>query len=365
MAGERTVLIAGGGTGGHLMPALALAHELKDARPDLEPVLVGAQRGIEAQVLPRYPYRFHLLPLEPIYRHQWWKNLRWPLVLWRAWRGVTRVLDAERPALVIGTGGYAAGPVLWLAGRRGIPLVLQEPDASPGITTRWLARRARQVHLGFPEAQSRLNVGPATEVFAFGNPIRPPEPGDRSAALHELALDAGRPTVLIFGGSQGARAINQATAAALEQGLLDDVNVVWGTGAAHAEQYAPLARRGRVVVRGFLDPMAPAYRAADLVVCRAGAMTTAEVCAWGKPSLLVPLPHAAANHQLHNARALEQCGAAVVLEERRLTSRSLAMLVDQLLADVGQRERLARAARGRGHPEAAREVVSKIFTLLR
>jgi UDP-N-acetylglucosamine--N-acetylmuramyl-(pentapeptide) pyrophosphoryl-undecaprenol N-acetylglucosamine transferase len=360
-----TVLIAGGGTGGHLMPALALAKGLCDARPALAPVLVGAQRGIEAQVLPRYPYRFHLLPLEPIYRHQWWKNLRWPLVLWRAWRAVTRVLDAERPALVIGTGGYAAGPVLWMAGRRGIPLVLQEPDASPGITTRLLAKRARQVHLGFPEAQARLRVGPDTQVFAFGNPIHPPEPGDRSGALHELELDAGRPTVLIFGGSQGARAINEATAAALAQGLLGDVNVVWGTGAAHAERYAPLARRGQVVVRGFLDPMTPAYRAADLVVCRAGAMTLAEICAWGLPSILIPLPTAAADHQTHNARALAAAGAAIHLPESELTPAAFGARIASLAGDWERLAAISAAARGRGRPDATATVVSKILTLLR
>src|SRR5881628_646582 len=157
------VLLAGGGTGGHLMPALALAQALAAARADVEPVLVGAERGIEAQLLPRYPFRYALLPIEPIYRSRWWKNLRWPLIAGQVWRSVGRVLDAERPALVIGTGGYAAGPVVWRAARRGIPTVLQEQNAFPGLTTRWLARRARQVHLGFPEARERLRPGRGTE----------------------------------------------------------------------------------------------------------------------------------------------------------------------------------------------------------
>src|SRR5216117_2159201 len=179
------VLLAGGGTGGHLMPALALAQALQEARRGIEPVLVGAQRGIEVDVLPRYPFRHHLLPIEPIYRHTWWKNVRWPLILGRAWRAVGRVLDAERPAIVVGTGGYAAGPVVWRAQRRGVPTVLQEQNAFPGLTTRWLARRARQVHLGFPEARDRLRVARDTAVFAFGNPIRPPDQGDALAARAE------------------------------------------------------------------------------------------------------------------------------------------------------------------------------------
>lgn len=360
------VLFTGGGTGGHLMPALALAQALRAERPEAEIVLVGAERGIEGEVLPRYPYRYILLPIEPIYRHAWWKNLRLPLIAWRAWRSAGAVLHEERPDIVVGTGGYVSGPVVWRAQHRGIATALQEQNALPGITTRWLAHRARQIHLGFPEAQVRLRPGPRTVVFALGNPIRPPAPmeeGDRNTALAAFGLAPDRATVLVFGGSQGARALNYAVAGALEHGGLADVNLLWGAGPMHASTFARYAVRGRVVVQGFFDPMARAYRAADLVVCRAGAMTTAEVCAWGKPSVLVPLPHSAADHQLHNARALEQCGAAVVVEERDLMGRSLSALVHQLLADPARRESLARAARGRGQPNAAREVMSKILTL--
>jgi UDP-N-acetylglucosamine--N-acetylmuramyl-(pentapeptide) pyrophosphoryl-undecaprenol N-acetylglucosamine transferase len=362
------VLLAGGGTGGHLMPALALAQALRQARPDIEPVLVGAERGIEADVLPRYPFRHHLLPMEPIYRHTWWKNLRWPLIVGRAWRAVGRVLEAERPAVVIGTGGYAAGPLVWRAQRRGLPTVIQEQNAVPGLTTRWLARHARQVHLGFPEARERLRPGARTAVFALGNPIRPPapplEPGDRDAAVRALGLGPERPTLLVFGGSQGARAINYAVAGALERRLLDRVNVLWGTGTAHADALARYAVSGRVVVRGFFDPMMEVYRAADLVVARAGAMTVAELCAWGKPSILVPLPTAAADHQTGNAEALSRAGAAIHLPEGRLTPYALADQVTALVADRSQLEVLGTQARGRGHPDAAREIVSKILTLI-
>jgi len=358
------VLLAGGGTGGHLMPALALAQALLDAGKGIEPVLVGAERGIEAQVLPRYPFRRHLLPMEPIYRRTWWNNVRWLLIAGRAWRAVGRVLDAERPAIVVGTGGYAAGPVVWRAQRRRIPTVLQEQNAFPGLATRWLARGARQVHLGFPEAGKLLRVGPRTAVFALGNPIREPEPGNRDAAIAELGLVPARPTLLVFGGSQGARAINYALAGALERRLLDGVNVVWGTGMAQADALARYAVAGRVVVRGFFDPMAPVYRAADLVVARAGAMTVAELCAWGKPSILVPLPTAAADHQTRNAAALAAAGAAIHLSEQRLTPYTLAQEVTSLVADGARLESLGTLARGRGHPDAAREIVSKILTLI-
>src|SRR6266540_1628676 len=154
------ILIAGGGTGGHLMPALALARVAADLGHDV--VLVGAARGIEAQILPRHLFRFHLLPMEPFYRRAWWRNLRWPVIAVRAWRAAGRVLTAERPAIVIGTGGYAAGPVVWRAQRAGIPTVLQEQNAFPGIATRLLVRGARQLYLGFPEAGTRLHAGART-----------------------------------------------------------------------------------------------------------------------------------------------------------------------------------------------------------
>src|SRR3989475_8870151 len=175
------VLLAGGGTGGHLMPALALAQALVGAPAGVGPTLVGGERGIESQVLRRYRFRFQLLPLEPVYRRTWWRNVRWPAIAWREWRAAGRVLDAERPAIVIGTGGYAAAPVVWRAQRRGLPTVLQEQNAFPGLATRWLARRARQVHLGFPEARELLRVGPRTGGVAPGNPIPPPQPGGPDA----------------------------------------------------------------------------------------------------------------------------------------------------------------------------------------
>jgi UDP-N-acetylglucosamine--N-acetylmuramyl-(pentapeptide) pyrophosphoryl-undecaprenol N-acetylglucosamine transferase len=357
------VLIAGGGTGGHLMPALALAQALQETRSDVEILLVGAERGIEAQLLPRYPYPYRLLPMEPLYRRTWWRNLRWPIVAWRVWRAVDRLLDAERPAVVVGTGGYAAGPTVWRAQRRGVPTALVEENAFPGLATRWLAGRAHQIHLGFSEARGRLSPGRATRVLAFGNPIRPPDAGDRTVALRELGLDPARACVLVFGGSQGARALNDALAGVLARGLLPGVSVLWGTGTRSAAALAPHAEPGRVMVRGFFDPMTTVYRAADLVVCRAGAMTVAELCAWGKASVLVPLPTAAADHQTYNARALADAGAAVLLPESDLTPDSLAGIVSGLLADGVRLASLGARARERGHPNAAREIASTILTL--
>ncbi|PYO75636.1 MAG: hypothetical protein DMD67_10980 [Gemmatimonadetes bacterium] len=219
---------------------------------------------------------------------------------------------------------------------------------------------------GSDHALARASRTPgAPEVFTLGNPVRPraPEEGGRLAVLADLGLAPARPTLLVFGGSQGARAINYAVAGALERRLLDGMNVLWGTGEAHAAAFIGYAVTGRVVVRGFFDPMTTAYRAADLVVSRAGAMTLAELCAWGKPSILVPLPTAAADHQTQNARALAAAGAAIYLAETELTPHSLAERVRGLLDDPGRLQALSTSARARGHPDAAREIVSKILTL--
>jgi UDP-N-acetylglucosamine--N-acetylmuramyl-(pentapeptide) pyrophosphoryl-undecaprenol N-acetylglucosamine transferase len=333
-------------------------------RPDIGIHLVGAERGIESQILPHHPYPFTLLPLQPIYRRQWWKNVQWPVLAVRLWRRIGALLDDVQPTLVVGTGGYASGPVVYHAQRSDIPTAIQESDARPGIATRWLSGRARQIHLGFPEAQALLRPGDRTEVFTFGNPIRPPEPGNRAEAVKALGLDPALPTLLVFGGGQGARAINYAMAGMLEHGHLGNPNLIWGTGVANHAELSGYAKSGHVVVQGFFDPMAPIYRAADLVVCRAGALTIAELCAWGKPSVLIPLPTAAANHQLENARAMAAASAAMLMEESTLTPHSLATVIGQLLADAGRRQSMARAAVGRGRPNASRDVVSRLLTLM-
>lgn len=359
-----SVLIAGGGTGGHLMPALALARALQAARPDVEPVLVGAERGVEATLLPTRPYRFHLLPAEPIYRRQWWRNGRWPLLLPRLWAACRRVLETERPAFVVGTGGYAAGPMLFAAARRGLPLALQEQNAYPGVATRWAARWARQVHLGFPEAERLLRLGPATEVFTLGNPIAPPQAQSRAAARAGLGLAAGDPVVLVMGGSQGSRAINAAVAGAIDEGRLAGMVLLWSTGAATHAQHAGRHAPPGVHVRPFWDPIAPAYAAADVVVARAGAMTLAELAAWGLPSILIPLPTAAADHQTSNAVAFADAGAAVHLPESRLSPRELGDALQGVLRDPARREAMAAAARARGRPDAADAIAERLLTLL-
>jgi UDP-N-acetylglucosamine--N-acetylmuramyl-(pentapeptide) pyrophosphoryl-undecaprenol N-acetylglucosamine transferase len=361
---RRTVLIAGGGTGGHLMPALAIASALQEHAPGLEPVLIGASRGVEAHILPSRDYRFHLLPTEPIYRRTWWRNFRWPFVAGRLLREVGRVFDAEHPVAVIGTGGYASGPVVWWAARQGIPTAVQEQNAYPGLATRWLSRRVRHVYLGLPEARRLLRFGPGTQVFDTGNPITPPKPERRSAALQKFGVDGSRPIVLITGGSQGALAINRAVAGWLDAGSLDSAVLLWVTGRGTFGEFSRYHRPPHVQVFDFLDPMAEGYAVADLVVSRAGMITVAELCAWGLPSVLIPLPTAAADHQTYNAKVLAASGAAIMLLQAELSATKLREVVTGLLRDQTGRKQIGERALARGKPQAAREIVSRLLTLV-
>jgi UDP-N-acetylglucosamine--N-acetylmuramyl-(pentapeptide) pyrophosphoryl-undecaprenol N-acetylglucosamine transferase len=326
-------------------------------------VLVGAMRGVEARLLPTRDFRYHLLPSEPIYRRSWWRNVRWPLIAGRLLRRVERLFAEEQPVAVLGTGGYASGPVVWWAARRGVPSAVQEQNAYPGLATRWLSRRVRHVYLGLPEARRRLRFGPATEVFDTGNPIVPPSPERRPEALRQLGLESGKPVVLVTGGSQGALAINRVVAGWLDADGAPDVSLVWVTGRGTHEEFARYHRPPGVTVIDFLDPMADGYAVADLVVSRAGMITVAELCAWGLPSILIPLPTAAADHQTHNAKVLAEAGASVTLAQGQLTPESMAAAVRQLLLDRRLLEQMAALARGRGKPAAAEDIVSNLITL--
>jgi len=359
----RRVLIAGGGTGGHLMPALAIAQTLTELAPDVEPVLVGAVRGVEARLLPTRDFRFHLLPSEPIYRRTWWKNVRWPLIAGHLLRQVGHVFAEEQPVAVVGTGGYASAPVVWWATRGGVPTAIQEQNAYPGLATRLLSTRVRHVYLGLPEARALLRFGRRTQVFDTGNPISPPTPERRGQALARFGLTGNRPVVLVTGGSQGALAINRAVAGWLDTGGSPDTDLLWVTGRGTYEEFAARHRPPTVQVIDFLDPMADGYAVADVVVSRAGMITVAELCAWGLPSVLVPLPTAAADHQTHNARVLAEAGASALIKQTDLTPATLGAAVGSLLGDPGRRDAMASRALARGRPHAAADIVSKILTL--
>lgn len=359
------IVFAGGGTGGHLYPGLAIARALVRRDPGVRPLFIGARRGIERDVLPGAGVEYVLLDLHPLYRQAPWRNWRTLTGGVAAWRAISRLARAEAPAAIVGTGGYAAGvPLAW--GRaHGVPLVLHEPDSRPGKTTRAFAAAARAIFLGFPEAAAVLRPRPGALVEALGAPIEPPPASrpSRAEARRRWDLPADATVVLAMGGSQGARALNEAMAGWCREGLPSGVALLWSTGRAEADRYAgyesPLVR-----VRPYIAPIADAYAAADLAIARAGAMSIAELCAWGLPSILVPLPTAAQDHQAHNARAVAADGAAIHLPQAEATTAAIDTTVRGLLGRPEALAAMAAAAHRRARPTAADDIAAALLALL-
>ena len=368
------VVFAGGGTGGHLYPALAIARGLLAQRPDVHAWFVGASRGLEARVLPERGLAHLLLPVRGLERGAGLGNVRVLPALFSSLVMVAELFQSLRPSLVVVTGGYAGAPAGTVAVLSGIPLALQEQNSVPGVTTRVLARFARQVHVAFPETRSRLARGVQGRVRESGNPVRAPEPLDRAAARRAFGLSPEARVVLVVGGSQGSLALNAAVLEAvssIQAGDLvrpESVELLWSTGPPHvASVTRSLEVSGApswVHPLGYIDQMHAALAAADLAVSRAGAMATAEFLAWGLPAVLVPLPTAAADHQSMNARSLEVAGAAVHLPEADLDGWSLWEAVLGMLMDPGRLDAGRRAALERSRPEAAARIAADLATLI-
>ncbi|HET7459296.1 MAG TPA: UDP-N-acetylglucosamine--N-acetylmuramyl-(pentapeptide) pyrophosphoryl-undecaprenol N-acetylglucosamine transferase [Gemmatimonadaceae bacterium] len=361
------VLFAGGGTGGHLYPGLAIARALVALDASVKPFFVGARRGIERDVLPTTEFPHELLELHPLYRSQPWNNWKTIRGASQAWGRLGAIARDERPAVVVGTGGYAAGLALGYAATHGIPLCLQEQNSHPGLTTRFFSRYAREVYLGYPEAETLLPKRGAVYVDS-GNPIQPPPATrpDRGAARQAWGFPRdGGPVLLIYGGSQGSRAMNQVVDAWVARGVPEGLHVIWATGKGTYEEFASRdgAGGGRVRVRAYLAPIADAYAASDFAVTRAGAMTTAELFAWGIPPVLVPLPTAAADHQTANAVTLTQAGAALHVPQREFTPDRLSAVVGDLLANPERLRAMTAAGAARARPDAAKEIAARVLAV--
>lgn len=358
-AGEVRVVIAGGGTGGHLTPALALARELVSRPRPARVTLIGGDRGPDREMYGGSGLPYRILAAPRVERARWWRNAALPARLGRAVLAARRLVAELDPHVVVGTGGYASAPPVIAAALAGRPIVLQEQNSRPGLATRFLARWADLACVQFESAGKVLADRTAVELT--GSPIAPQVPAEAPFAAR---LDPAQPTVGVFGGSQGARALNDALLDLTAENAAPPFNLVWQTGAGdHARVSAARAWPTGVVIESFFPSMAAVYPILDLIVCRAGAMTLAEVAAWGLPSILVPYPHATDDHQTGNARDLEEKGAAIVLPESDLSARRLSNLIAGLLSDPGRRERMAAAARAAARPDAARVIADRVLAL--
>ena len=361
------VLFAGGGTGGHLYPGLAIARAMKRASSDVEPFFIGAKRGIERDVLPRTEFPHELLDLHPLYRSRPWENWKTIRGAISAWGRMSAIAKSSPPAVVVGTGGYASGIALAYARMHGIPYIVQEQNSYPGLTTRFFARHARQVHLGFPEAAGYLKPGKNTQIFESGNPIEPPPsplPNRADArAAWGFPPDSGR-VMLVYGGSQGSKAINDVVAEWVAKGIPSGLFVIWATGRKNYSAYEHL-ENDRVQIRPYLAPVSDAYSASDFALSRGGAMATAELCAWGIPPIIVPLPTAAADHQTANARALAAAGAGEMIVQSAFNPLSLDSSVRRLIDTpdlLGQR---SQSVLKRARPNAADSIAKSILSLVK
>ncbi len=375
------VLFAGGGTGGHVYPALAVAEAMRGA----EMLFVGSKRGIEERIVRRAGLSYRGVPVEGFHRRPTVANLLFPFRLAWACAAAWRVVRGFRPEVVLGTGGFASGPPVFAAWLQGVPIVLQEQNAYPGVTTRILSRWAAELHLAFAEARDELPERVRDRARCTGNPVRVSLAADlqgagdgadarRAARASIEGLDPERATLLVLGGSQGSRLLNVAVGRLLESEIdrLPPFQILWATGrklyAEVIEQQLPASPAVPVVVRPYLEEMSTAYAAADLVLCRAGAITCAELALVGRSSVLVPLASAAGDHQSHNARALAGAGAARIVTEDRLldprtSGRVLAELLSELLGDRRALDEMASSARALARPEAAREIAGRLAAI--
>lgn len=359
------IMITGGGTGGHTSPAVAVIEELQKRDAKLAVQWVGRHRGLEQRICERHGVAFRGVPVEGWPRRRslrrLWVAVKLAYSVVRCWL----YIRAFRPQAVFGVGGYVSLPLGLAAQRRGVPTVIHEQNRLLGMANRMLAPKAARILLSFPDT---VGAYPAERARVVGNPVREGflHPPARDAACALLDLDPSIPVVLVCGGSQGAQSLNEALAGALPHFTSGSIQILWmagQTGIAEARDVAaghPL----RIDTFAFIDDMVTACAAADLIVSRSGASTTAELACLGKPSLLVPFPHATDNHQEQNARAFEDAGAARVILDRELTGESLAAAVKALLEDAVLLNRMGEAARSLARPGAAETIAEEIFALV-
>jgi len=360
-------LFAGGGTGGHLYPGIAIAEEIRKKHPAVEIVFVGNAKNIEGRIIPGHGFRFFPIWVGGFKRSLSLSTLVSAVKVIVALVQSFFVIRGVKPRVVVGTGGYVCGPPVFVASLLGIPTLIQEQNSFPGVTTRLLARRVNEVHVSFERTLKYLRR--TKRVFVTGNPTRESVGSvDRRAGAERLQVDPGKFTVLVVGGSKGARSVNNAILGVAPELAEMEVQVVWSCGTDDYDRILAGLRRSGVGVERwvralrYIEDIECAYAAADLVVCRAGATTLAEVTRAGLPSVLVPYPYAAADHQTENAKAMEEAGASVVVRDADLATQILPILRD-LIRDPARMSSMGERARSLAAPHATEILAEAVIRL--
>ncbi|MDB5236313.1 MAG: UDP-N-acetylglucosamine--N-acetylmuramyl-(pentapeptide) pyrophosphoryl-undecaprenol [Hymenobacter sp.] len=358
------VIISGGGTGGHIFPAVAIANELRRRLPDTEILFVGANGRMEMTRVPEAGYRIVGLDITGLQRRLTPQNLLFPMRVLRSVRKAGKLIESFRPDAVVGVGGYASAPVLLAATSRRIPSLIQEQNSYAGLVNKLLARRVGRICVAY---EGMAKFFPKDKLVVTGNPVRTEiAAGDRAEALEFFGLNPNKKTLLVVGGSLGARTLNQATAAALPRLRDADVQLLWQTGKLYfpeAQQQAEAHKEDNLYALEFIKRMDLAYAAADVVVSRAGALSVSELCLTGKASILVPSPNVAEDHQTKNALALVSKGAAVLITDEHAPAR-LYDEVLRLLADPARQQQLSTRVRELARPHATTGIVDELLKLI-
>lgn len=361
------IIFAGGGTGGHIFPALAMAKELEKRLPQAKIVFVGTTRGLEADLVPQYGFELEVISIIGLSRSMNINLILFPFYVFKGLSQSNCLLNRIRPDLVVGTGGYVSWPVLFLAGLKRIPTLIQEQNSYPGITTRLLAGLVDRVCLAYRESIKYFWFKKNIEVL--GNPVREDIPdADRDSGFRFFGLNPHKKTLFVFGGSQGSKGINKAVLNSLRYlQQVENLQVLWQTGKRDYQMVKDQVRKNSTAaaVFPFIQDMGKAYGVSDLIISRAGALSLAEIIACKKPSVLIPYPFAADDHQRKNAEHLKMKGASEIILEKDLEGEKLSRLVTDLLSDEKKLDQMSSACEELFQPRSRQLLVDGMISLLK
>jgi UDP-N-acetylglucosamine--N-acetylmuramyl-(pentapeptide) pyrophosphoryl-undecaprenol N-acetylglucosamine transferase len=361
------IAVSGGGTGGHIYPALALIHEIKKHHPEAEFLYIGSENGLENGIVKREGIPFQPIFVTGFKRKISLDNVKTIVRFFQSVMDSRKYLKDFKPDIVIGTGGYVCGPVVYAAAKMGIPTIIHEQNSVPGLTNKFLSKYVDKVAICFEESSAFF---PKNKVVLTGNPRASEVIGrDGERGKKSVGLNPNQKSVLIFGGSRGARPINDAVIEALKEVEKKDYQILYVTGEVHYEnvlqQVKKVGNPKNVIIKPFIHNMPEVLSGVDLVVSRAGATTIAEITALGLPSILIPSPYVTNNHQEKNARALSEKGASLLRLEKDLTGRQLLQDIDSILLDEKKLENMKKASASLGIPDAARKLYNEMVDLMR
>jgi len=361
---KKKFILSGGGTGGHIYPAVAIANELRVKFPDSEILFVGASDKMEMQKVPQAGYKIIGLWIAGIQRKLTLDNAMFPIKLMSSLVKSRKIIKDFKPDVVIGTGGFASGPLLRAAAGMGVPTVIQEQNSYPGITNKWLSKKAKKICVAYDNLERFF---PAEKIVFTGNPVRSDilnVKENRKEAIERFGLDPEKKTLLILGGSLGSRRINQLIAKELTWLLAQDVQVIWQCGKFYFEEYQHYGDKENVKVLSFIDRMDLVYAAADVVISRSGASSVSELCLVSKPVIFIPSPNVAEDHQTKNAKAIVDKDGALLLKEAQLDTQFQPVFSD-LITNNEKQQKLSENIKKLAKANATKDIVEEIAKLIK